>query len=208
MYGIAKRLHEKYKGALDEKGKEYCDQILKTAEIMVSLVEKINAYITAKEVPLRFEKVNIEEITQAVRSEFSTIIEQRGIKWSEPDDLPEIIADKMAFKRVLQNLVDNALKYGGKDMGQIEIGYREDGAFHIISIQDDGIGIKPGDRERVFELFQRNETSKGKSGSGLGLAIVKEIMAKHRGRAWVGNAADGSTEFCISISKDLGIDVT
>jgi signal transduction histidine kinase len=175
---------------------------------MVSLVEKINAYITAKEVPLRLEKFNIEEITQAIRSEFSTIIEQRGIKWSEPDDLPEIIADKMALERVLQNLVDNALKYGGKDMGQIEIGYREDGAFHIISIQDDGVGIKPGDRERVFELFQRNETSRGKSGSGLGLAIVKEIMAKHCGRAWLGNAADGGTEFCISISKDLGVDVT
>ena len=93
-------------------------------------------------------------------------------------------------------------------MSQIKIGYREDGAFHIISIQDDGIGIVPGDRERVFELFQRNETSKGKSGSGLGLAIVKEIMARHCGRAWVGHGADGGTEFSISISKDLGIDGT
>jgi K+-sensing histidine kinase KdpD len=208
MYGLAKRLHEKYDEALDIKGKEYCDQILKTAEIMVTLVEKINTYITAKEVPLRFEKVKFEEITQTVKNGFSTILEQRGIKWCEPEYLPEIVADKMALARVLQNLVENALKYGGKGLARIEIGYKNEEDFHVFSIQDDGIGIQPDDRERVFELFQRNETSKGKSGSGLGLAIVREIMAKHRGRAWVGNTPDRGAIFYLSISKDIDIDGT
>ena len=113
----------------------------------------------------------------------------------------------MALERVLQNIVENALKYGGEAMKQFEIGYKEDGAFHIISIQDDGIGIKPCDSEQIFGLFQRNEASRGKSGSGLGLAIVKEIMTKHRGNAWVDNSADRGAKLCVSIPKDLDIDM-
>lgn len=207
IYALTKRLCDRYQGTLDEKGNEYCDHILKTVEILVSFIEKINAYITTKEVPLRLERFDVKEIMQTVRNEFSPILEQRRIKWSEPEYLPEIIGDKIAIARVLQNLVDNALKYGGKDMGQIKIEYKEDEAFHILSIQDDGIGIRAHNRDRVFELFQRNDTSNGKSGSGLGLAIVKENMARHGGSAWVGDASDGGAKFYISISKDLEIDV-
>ena len=203
LYGLTKRLQEKYGASLDERGMAYCNQILKTAEQIVTLVEKINGYIVTKENPLTLEKINVKEITETIRNEFSDILKQRQIKWSEPEMLPEIVADKLALSRVFRNLLDNALKYAGDELFQIKIGHEENERFHILSFSDDGVGIKKGERKKVFEAFQRRETSKGISGSGLGLAIVKEIAERHQGRASIDSKGKKGTTFYISISKKL-----
>ena len=117
--------------------------------------------------------------------------------------LPEIIADKLAISRVLRNLIDNALKYGGTEMSEIKIGHKEDDAFHILSVGDDGVGINGAEKEKVFELFQRNETARGKAGSGLGLAIVKEIAERHQGRAWIETGKEVGATFFVSVAKHL-----
>ena len=205
IYGLTKRLYEKYKDALDEKGREYCNQILKSSEQMVALVERINAYVAAKESSLNLEKFHYKEITKMIRDEFSAILKQRQIRWSEPDILPEIIADKISLSRVLRNLVDNALKYGGDKLKEIRIGYEETGLFHTFSFSDDGVGINQEDQDKLFELFQRNNTSSGTDGSGLGLAIVKETAERHGGRAWVETNSNKGTTFHISILKDINI---
>jgi K+-sensing histidine kinase KdpD len=205
VYGFARRLKEKYKEILDKRGQAYCDQILKTAEQMVVLLEEINAYVAAKEVPINLENVNMKEIMEEIRNEFSVRLRKRRIRWSEPDILPEITSDRLDLIRVFRNLVDNALKYGGDNLHEIRIGYKEDKAFHIFSFIDDGVGIEGEDKEKIFELFQRNETSKGEAGSGLGLAIVKEIAERHQGEAWMEKNTDKGATFHISISKDLDV---
>ena len=203
LYTLTKRLNEKYVHILDEKGKEHCRQILRTAEQMVALVEKLNGYIVAIEAPLNFERVVVKEITQTIRDEFSDRLKQHQVRWSEPDYLPEIVADRLSLLSVFRNLIDNALKYGGKELSEIKIGYEENGNHHIFFITDDGIGIEVKDSEKVFDLFQRIETSMGTAGSGLGLAIVKEISKRHQGRIWLETAVEKGTKFCLSISKDL-----
>ena len=203
LYTLTKRLNEKYVHILDEEGKEHCRQILRTAEQMVALVEKLNGYIVAIEAPLNFERVVVKEITQTIRDEFSDRLKQHQVRWSEPDYLPEIVADRLSLLSVFRNLIDNALKYGGKELSEIKIGYEENGDHHIFFITDDGIGIEVKDSEKIFDLFQRNETSTGTSGSGLGLAIVKEISKRHQGRIWLETAVEKGTKFYLSISKDL-----
>jgi len=205
IHGLSRRLQEKYAPILDERGKAYCTQILKAAEQMVDLVEKVNAYIITKEVPSHFEKIKVKEITEEVRGEFYSKLKEHQIRWTEPDSLPEIIADRLSLSRVLRNFVDNALKYGGEDMRELKIGYEEDEVCHILSFSDDGVGIKSGDNEKIFEQFQRDDTSHRTAGSGLGLAIVKEIAEIHSGQAWVDNNATKGVKFYISISKDLKI---
>jgi K+-sensing histidine kinase KdpD len=203
LYALTKSLQEKCGGGLDEKGKTYCDQILKTTEHILALVDNINAYIETRETPLNLEKVKVKEITERIRCEFSDIMGRRHIRWSEPEPLPEIIADKLALSRVFRNFTDNALKYGGEKLLQIDVGYKEDEAFHIFSFSDDGVGINEKHAEKVFEIFQRHETSRGISGSGLGLAIVKEVAARHQGESWMGKNEENGATFFISISKDL-----
>lgn len=203
MYGIARRLIEKHANSLNEDGKAYCGHILKTAEHMVSLTEKINAFVLTKEAPLDLEKVNTKEITDALRAEFSELLEARKIHWVEPDNLPEIVADRLALIRVFRNLIDNAFKYGGKTFSEIMIGYEQRNSFHVFSVSDNGVEIKAEEKERIFELFQRNETSRGVAGSGLGLAIVKETAERHGGRAWMETGKAGGKSFHVSIARNL-----
>lgn len=205
IYGLARRLNEKSGHLLDQKGRECCEQIMKTAEHMVSLTDRVNGYIKAKEAPLKFEKIHVKEVTEAVRNEFSAVLKQRGIKWTEPDRLPEIVADKLALSSVYGNFVDNALKYGGEKMLEIRIGYEENDMSYVFSVGDDGAGIGTVDKERLFDIFHRDDSSRGTEGSGLGLAIVKEIAKGHRGRVWVDTAPGKGTTFYISISKYLNI---
>ncbi|MFH1489393.1 MAG: GAF domain-containing protein, partial [Pseudomonadota bacterium] len=142
IYGLTKRLREKYGHALDEKGRAYCDQILDTSKQMMTLIEKINDFISAKETPPTLEKINIKDLTKSLKAELSEILEKRQIRWSEPDTIPEIRADRLAISRALWNFADNALKYGGDEMHEIKIGYEQTNGYHVLSFSDDGIGIK------------------------------------------------------------------
>jgi PAS domain S-box-containing protein len=203
IYGLTERLHKNYKDALDERGKSYCDQILKASVHVAALIEKINVYIATKESPLKIEKINIKDILQMVIEEFSPRLAVRQIKWLEPEAMVEIKADKLSILRVFRNFVDNALKYGGEELSEISIGYEESEEFHTLSVSDDGAGIREGDYQRIFAAFRRGETYKAVEGVGLGLAIVAEIAERHKGRVWAEPRGDRWTTFHISIAKDL-----
>lgn len=203
IYGLTKLLHQNYRDSFDERGKTYCDQILKISEQIVTLVNKINTYISSRENTLTIENVKLKEILQIVKEEFSTQLDIRQIRWSEPIHRATIRGDRLSILRVIRNLVDNALKYGGSDLSRISIGYRESTEFHIISVEDDGIGIKEEDCKKIFEPFERNRTSKGIEGAGLGLAIVKEIVKQHGGDVWAESNQEQGMTFHMSISKCL-----
>jgi len=203
IYGLTELLHKHYKDALDERGKSYCDQILKASVHVAALIELINVYIATKESPLKIEKINTKDILQMVREEFSARLVVRQIKWLEPEAMVEIKADKLSILRIFRNFVDNALKYGGEDLSEIRIGCKESEEFHTLSISDDGAGIREGDDERIFAAFRRGETYKAVEGVGLGLAIVAEIAERHGGRVWAEPRGDRWTTFHISIAKDL-----
>jgi light-regulated signal transduction histidine kinase (bacteriophytochrome) len=203
IYGLTELLHKHYKDALDERGKSYCDQILKASVHVAALIEKINVYIATKESPLKVEKINIKDILQMVREEFAPRLAVRQVKWLEPDAMVEVKADQLSILRVFRNFLDNALKYGGEELSEIRIGYEESEEFHTLSISDNGTGIREGDYERIFAAFRRGETYKAVEGVGLGLAIVAEIAERHGGRVWAESRNDRWTTFHISIAKDL-----
>ncbi|MGP8089123.1 MAG: PAS domain S-box protein [Syntrophobacteraceae bacterium] len=203
IYGITKRFHKQFKDVLDDKGRNYCEQILKASGHIAALVEMINVYIATKETRPLFEKINIRDILTMIKDEFSSQLTIRGIEWFEPDSDIEIMGDRLSILRVFRNFVDNALKYGGERLSKIWIGHEETESSHIFSITDNGKGLKVVDAEKVFELFERHETSRGIEGAGLGLAIVKEIAKQHGGLVWVEPAAKKGTTFFTSISKNL-----
>jgi PAS domain S-box-containing protein len=202
-YGLAKLLHKQCIDSLDEKGKSYCEHILKASEQIAALVEKINVFVQTKEAPLTTEKVKLREILQIVREEFSGQLTIRQIEWAGPEQQVEMWVDRVALLRVLRNLVDNSLKYGGDDLGQITIRHEDADEFHILSVQDDGVGMKKESCEKIFEVFKRDETSRGIEGTGLGLAIVKEIAERHGGRVWVEPGQRTGITFHLSILKYL-----
>lgn len=201
--GLTRLLHKHYRDVLDERGRNYCDQILKASEQVVILVEQINLYVRTKEHMSRFEWVAPKEVIGAIRDEFGALLGLRGIGWREPVEIPKIRADRMSLVRVFRNLVENALKYGGEDLTEIRIGYEDSTEFHCFSVKDDGRGVAEADCERIFDLFQRNCSSRGIEGAGLGLAIVKEIAAQHGGSVYAEPGAEGGAVFRFTISKKL-----
>jgi len=203
IYGLTKLLCKHCGDGLDEKAKIYSDQVLQAAEQIAALVEMINVYISSKETPLNIERVKLEEILEMVRDEFSTQLNIRQIRWSQPETMPEIKADRLSILRILRNLVDNALKYGGDDLSEIALGYRGNDEFHIVSVSNDGVTIKQEDFDRIFGPFQRHETARGIEGTGLGLAIVKTLAARHGGKVWVESRREKGTSFYVSISRPL-----
>lgn len=203
IYGLTESLHKHYRDILDEKGRSYCDQILKASVHIAALIEKITVYIESKESPLKIEETNTKEIFQIIRDEFSPRLTIRQIEWLEPEALANIKADRLSMLRVFRNFVDNALKYGGEALSEIRIGYEESDEFHTFFVRDDGAGISGGDYEKIFGLFRREETSKAIEGAGLGLAIVRELAERHRGRVWAEPGRQKGTTFYISVSKNL-----
>lgn len=203
LYGLTSLLQRQYGALLDEKGNSYCRQILKASEQIAALVEKINLYISGKEVALLIEDVPLKHILQMIKDEFSARLRSRGIRWKEPANPPVVRADRLGLLRVLRNLVDNALKYGGDDLSEIAVEYDVSDQHHILSVRDNGVGISREDSGKIFELFQRNDKTRGIEGSGLGLAIVKEIAEQHGGTVCVQPGPTGGSVFQISLSRSL-----
>lgn len=203
VYGLTRLLHSHSHAALNERGRHICEQILKAARQAAELVEKINTYISTKETGLNIEEVELAEVVDMVREEFEERLRERRIRWSQSEMLPSIRADRLSLSRLLRNLIDNALKYGGNPLTQIAVVYNRTEKFHCVSVTDDGAGIEQMDYEKIFDLFERRQASRAIEGAGLGLAIVKEIAAQHGGRVYVESEPGIRTVFHVSIARTL-----
>jgi PAS domain S-box-containing protein len=203
IHGLTRLLSKNCDELLDERGKHYCQQILRSSEQIASLVEMINIYMSTKETVLRVDTINLADLAVMIREEFAVPLNIRQIELSESRPLPEIRADRIALLRVLRNLVDNALKYGGEDLTSIIVGYEETEEHHIVYVSDDGVGLTEEESQDVFGLFIRQKTAEGIAGTGLGLTIVKEIADQHGGKVWPEVNADQGITFKVSIAKRL-----
>jgi PAS domain S-box-containing protein len=203
IHGLTRLLTKNCDELLDERGKHYCQQILRSSEQIASLVEMINIYMSTKETVLRVDTINLADLVVMIREEFAVPLNIRQIELSESRPLPEIRADRIALLRVLRNLVDNALKYGGDSLTRIVVGYRETEEHHIVFVSDDGVGLTEEESHDAFGLFIRQKTAEGIAGTGLGLTIVKEIADQHGGKVWPEVSADQGITFNVSIAKHL-----
>ncbi len=203
IHGLVERFSRKLTELSEDERRMYCDRIIDSSEQIVDLVEKINSYISSKENVRSFEEIYLKEVVSASRREFAAQLQYRSIQWHEFAENPLIRLDRVSILRVFRNLIENSLKYGGVKLSKIWIGYQNTPGYHIISVRDDGVGMKPEDKELVFKPFERRGSSKGQRGSGLGLAIVREIAANHKGEVWVEPGRKRGVTFYFAISKNL-----
>lgn len=203
IHGLARMLLRLGGKSMGYKAKEICQQISKAASIIEELAGELNAYIKAKESPLDPEAVDLDGVLNAVRANVTDEMERRGIMWRQPHGVGPIHADRLALIRAMQNLVDNALKYGGKGLSLVEVGYQLTPSHHVFFVRDDGVGLAEDQAEKVFSLFGRADSSRGIPGTGLGLAIVSEIAQRHGGRAWLESQPGKGCVFYFSVNRDL-----
>lgn len=142
---------------------------------------------------------SIDELLEQARSRFADVAGEKGINLlvEVQGPLPWLQADQPQLDRVLDNLIDNALRHTGAD-GQIRLQARRHGERVIISVEDNGEGIAYGQQGRIFEPFVQVGRKKG--GAGLGLALCKEIVQLHGGRMGVYSRPGQGTQFYMALA--------
>jgi two-component system, OmpR family, sensor histidine kinase KdpD len=127
------------------------------------------------------------------------------IEFLLPDDLPHISVDFQQWARVLENLLENALYYSPAG-SPVRVGASATESAVLMWVEDEGPGVSPEDRERIFEKFFRGDTStKAPAGTGLGLAVTREIVRFHGGRIWVEDVTPHGARFVVSLPRQEGI---
>ena len=115
--------------------------------------------------------------------------------------LPVVRADETEIAAVLQNLMDNAVKFRGSEPLKIHVAADDAAGDWVISVRDNGIGIEAEYFDRIFDMFQRLHPRSDYSGTGTGLAICKKIIERRGGRIWVESAAGRGATFFFTIPK-------
>jgi two-component system, OmpR family, sensor histidine kinase SenX3 len=132
----------------------------------------------------------------------ATLIEQAGldVEFSVPDTLPPALGDEQALRRVFQNLIGNAIKYGAQGRW-IGISARTSGREISITVADKGIGIPAAEQSKIFEPFYRSPgvISAQIQGAGLGLSLVHRIVEAHGGRITVRSTEGEGSEFTVRL---------
>jgi signal transduction histidine kinase len=113
-----------------------------------------------------------------------------------------LVGDRAAVSRMIRNLVDNAVRHA-KSRVDIQVGSRDGNV--ILTVSDDGPGVAPADRARVFERFVRLDSDRARSGggTGLGLAIVAEVAAAHGGTVTINDRSGGGTTLIVTLPQQI-----
>jgi two-component system, OmpR family, phosphate regulon sensor histidine kinase PhoR len=149
-----------------------------------------------------------EECREVVKL-LTPLAEARGmrLKLELQPGLPQMQADPLLFRRVLENLLENAIKYGFPDT-DIELSVRQEDQDIFFVVRDQGPGIPQEDLSHLFEIFYRGRESGSAPGFGLGLATVKRIIDAHGGRIWLDTAAGAGTSFSFTLPREFSLSTT
>jgi signal transduction histidine kinase len=144
-------------------------------------------------------EVSLSALAQEAVTLVAGQITARGVQVHIASDLPVLVGDRPRLLEVLQNLLDNAVKFmGSQPQPRIDIGAGCKGEETVYYVRDNGVGIEPRYHKRIFGLFERLETSG--DGTGVGLALVKRIIEVHGGRIWVESDGPGhGSTFCFTL---------
>lgn len=174
-----------------EKMDRYVRTIYNKTNEMDHLINELTFYskIDTNRIPYTFSKLNVEDYFSDCAEELGLEMETRGIELVYANYVEkgvQVIADGEQIRRVIHNIVSNAIKYMEKPKGIIQLRVKDVGDFIQVEIEDNGKGIAARDLPYIFDRFYRTDVSRNssKGGSGIGLSIVKKIMEDHGGKVW------------------------
>lgn len=195
-----KQLDEKYTSVLDEKGQKYISFAVDGAERMRKIITELLTYSRLINYDGLDEEIDVNELLKEVLAENNRLIFEKKAQ-IKMDDFPIIRSYRTPLKQVFGNLVNNAIKYTGKNDCEIEITCKDNMTHWLFEVIDNGIGIESEYYEKIFVIFQRLHQQSVSKGSGLGLAIVKKVIEKLGGEIWVESEIGKGSVFSFTIKK-------
>jgi signal transduction histidine kinase len=165
-------------------------QLRGSTERARDLIDGVLVYAQAGE--LSVERVALGRLAAEVAEDLGPTLEAADATL-EIGELPEVDGDPRQLRRVLQNLVGNALKFRGEEPPRVELSALRDSREWVVTVRDNGVGVDPDQASRVFEMFSRANSEV--EGAGIGLAVCRRIVEAHGGRIWVEAAEAGGSAF-------------
>ena len=191
-----------------EMQRKYIRTINNKAAEMDRLIDELRYYVKVEsdKIPYDFQHICVKDYFQDCAEEIGLDMDSQGIRFSYRNTIDpevEMIADPEQLRRVINNIVNNSVKYMNKKHGFIRIRVKDVGDFIQVEMEDNGKGIAQRDLPYIFDRFYRTDSSRNSAtgGSGIGLSIVKKIVEDHGGKIWATSKEDTGTIMYFVIRK-------
>jgi len=175
---------------------ETSDRAIDRLTLLVSDLLDISR-IEAGQIKMQLRPISLKEVCQRLAASFAPQLKAQNITLTTqiPEVLPLVLADPDRIGQVLDNLLNNAIKFTSR--GGITVTAIDKGDFVLVSVKDTGSGIAKEEHDRIFDKFYQVKVGSGypSKGTGLGLAIVKSIVESHRGKVWVESEPGKGSDF-------------
>ena len=177
-------------------------RVARNAERMSSLLQDLLAFARVGRVSEHSETLDLGEMTETVVADLSVQAARGGVRIEFPAGWPLVLMPRTEVTQVLLNLLSNAIKHAGRpgEEPAIRVGWELAGESVVVRVEDNGPGVPPQFREKVFRLFEKLQV--GKEGTGVGLAIVKRIVERHGGRVWIEDSELGGAAFMVTLPTE------
>ena len=204
ILGFAEILAESTEGISKEQ-REYAGHIVTSGRTLLALINDLLDLANLEAGRLEFKPVpiNVALALDDARKQAHRIATERGVSLAVETEspLPPLEADEIRLRQILQNLLSNAIKFTPSG-GKIRLCARAAGGAHLeISVVDTGVGIAPGDHERIFGRFEQLDPSASRlyQGTGLGLSLTKKLVELHGGTLFVESEVGKGSTFTFSL---------
>lgn len=196
--GYLDLIHRRYRGTMNAEAEEFLDVVARGASGMKDRIENLFNFSRIAAVVPSFHPVGSELILQTAMDNLQAMIGEGSaeVTW---DPLPEIVAHASLLAQVFQNLVANGIKFNDQSIPRVHISASEHGSEWVFSVRDNGIGIEARHFDRIFQMFERLNSSDLYPGYGVGLAISRKIVERHKGRIWFESKSGEGSTFYFSI---------
>jgi PAS domain S-box-containing protein len=201
--GYADALREDEAPRLSEQGRHFLARLCDAARRMDRLITDLLAYSQLSRAELKLQAVDLERVAWLALSDIETQVTRSSAQVEIASPLPTVLGNEAILVQVFENLIGNAIKFVAPGVTpSVRIHGREDGDTALVWIADNGIGIPPEQRERVFGVFERLHGEETYAGTGIGLAIVRKGMERLGGSVQIEPAATGTTfRLCLPLRR-------
>jgi signal transduction histidine kinase len=205
MQGFAQALLEDYSPSLDETGRDYATRVVDASRRMDDLIQDLLAYSRLSREQLSISTVDLDVVVAEVLLGFQDEIERMGGRVEVASPLGRVTANGRILQQILANLVGNALKFvpAGTAPG-VRIATEQRNGRRRLWVEDNGIGIAPEHRERIFRVFERLHSGDTYPGTGIGLAIVRRGAERMSGEVGVDSTPGRGSRFWVELPIENG----
>ena len=201
--GFINIIQKRYVSQLPPEAHEYMAFVTTGVKRMESLLAALLHYST---VALQDQQLQqntaIREVIQEVEETMQPFILEKKAVIRYPSVMPTVNMNRVHLTQILENLISNSMKFNEKTP-EIKIDFRTEKNDFILSIKDNGIGLKAEYGNKIFKLFQRLDRTEGDEAAGVGLSLCKNIVDKYNGKIWFDSEIGQGTIFYLSFPKNV-----